>query len=81
MSEPLLFPPAVGAVLTSSDPEPGHWVTVRDGNGDRWRRTDGNYNGGGGANWERVGVDYFEPESWTRVCENGPVTVAEVDDD
>lgn len=73
--------PTVGALLTSHDPEPGHWVTVEDPHGDRWRRTDGNWNGGGGANWEQEDIDYFEPESWTRVCEYGPVRVVEVDDD
>jgi len=69
----------VGAVLTSADPEPGHWVTVETPLGDRWRRTDGNYNGGGAANWEQEDAAGFEPESWTRVCEYGPVTVVEID--
>ena len=25
-------------MLTSHDPEPGHWITVEDPHGDRWRR-------------------------------------------
>ena len=73
-------PPNVGDVLTASDPEPGHWVTVRDANGRLWRRTDDG-DRDGVANWEKTDVDYFEPESWTRVCEAGPVTIMEVGDD
>jgi hypothetical protein len=71
--------PPVGAVLTSNDPEPGHGVAVLDDCGSQWRRTDsGDHDGA--ANWEQVGVDWFEPESWTKVAGNyGPVTVVDVD--
>jgi hypothetical protein len=70
----------VGTVLTSNDPEAGHWVTVRDDCGSRWRRTDGGDHDGA-ANWEKTDVDYFEPESWTKVAGNyGPVTVVEIDE-
>lgn len=68
------------ALLGSNDPEPGRGVTVEDFYGDRWRRTDDGDHGGA-ANWEKVGVDYFEPESWTHVAGNGgPVRIVEVGD-
>lgn len=65
-------------LLTSEDPEPGRGVIVRDGHGHTWRRTDDG-DRDGAANWEKTNVDYFEPESWTRVCEAGPVTVVATD--
>lgn len=72
---------AVGQLLTAECHEPGRGVTVGDAYGRLWRRTDDNHNGGGGANWEQEGVDYFEPESWTFVAGNcGPVRVVEVED-
>lgn len=65
--------------LTSSDPEPGRDVVVEEQDGTRWHRTDGGDHDGA-ANWEKVGVDYFEPESWTKVAGNyGPVRVANGD--
>jgi hypothetical protein len=74
-AEPVL---KVGDLCPGWAREPGHGVTVQDGSGRRWRRTD---DGGhdGAANWEKVDVDWFEPESWTRVCEAGPVTVVTTD--
>ena len=63
-------------LLTSEDPEPGHDVTVQDCHGDKWRRTDGNFNGGGGANWQQEKPEDSDPESWTRVAgDYGPVRI------
>jgi hypothetical protein len=70
----------VGDLCPGWTAEPGHGVTVEDGNGRRWRRTDDDGHDGA-ANWEKVDVDWFEPESWTRVCEAGPVVVTGVDYD
>jgi hypothetical protein len=69
----------VGDLCAGWATEPGLGVTVENRHGVRWRRTD---DGGhdGAANWEKTAVDYFEPESWTRVCEAGPVTVVAIDD-
>jgi len=62
--------------LTSADPEPGRDVVVEETDGTRWHRTDDD-DRDGSANWEKVGVDYFEPETWTHVAGNcGPVRVA-----
>lgn len=57
-----------GIWLTASDPEPPYGSAVREEDGVCWERT-----GGGPAGWERNDRDGFDPESWTRVCENGPV--------
>lgn len=64
--------------LTASDPERGRDVVVEEKDGTRWHRTDdGDHDGA--ANWEKVGVSYFEPESWTKVAGNyGPVRVVSV---
>jgi hypothetical protein len=63
-------------LLTSEDPEPGHDVTVQDCHGDKWRRTDGNFNGGGGANWQQEKPEDSDPESWTRVAgDYGPIRI------
>jgi hypothetical protein len=58
--------------------QPGPGGRVRDGHGRVWVNTAG---AGGyaerGSNWEleeAVARGSFEPESWTRVCEFGPVT-------
>jgi len=65
--------------LTSTDPEPGRDVVVEEADGTRWHRTDDG-DRDGAANWEKVGVDYFEPETWTHVAGNcGPVRVAAAD--
>lgn len=81
LAQPLAGRPgwrAEWTLLTSEDPEPGRGVIVRDGHGHTWRRTDDG-DRDGAANWEKTNVDYFEPESWTRVCEAGPVTVVATD--
>lgn len=54
--------------LDSSGLEPPYGSIVEEGDGTRWVRT-----GDGPAGWEAYGIDHFEPESWTRVCENGAV--------
>lgn len=65
-------PYPVGAVLTSSDPEPCGGHAVRDDSGQIWGRL-GDYEHG--SNWYMYpdGADY---ETWTKVAGNyGPVTV------
>lgn len=77
-------PYPVGAVLTSSDPEPYGGHAVRDDVDRVWTRTN-DYEGP--ANWflsREEHLYYWEsdPETWTHVAGNfGPVTVTEAPQD
>ncbi len=67
----------LGARLFWGDRQPPYGSVVASPDGTRWKRTGDTPN----AAWEQADVDYFEPESWTRVCEAGPVRVVEWGDD
>lgn len=53
---------------------PGPGGRVRDSLGRMWVNT-GFEERQGGSDWELEDAASFEPESWTRVCEFGPLTV------
>ena len=60
--------------LTSSDPQPGWGVIVRDVDGREWENTGGEE--GSWANWQQTDATQPDPETWIKVAGNyGPVTL------
>lgn len=53
--------------------QPGPGGKVRDKHDRAWTRTGDT----GGSDWELDEAAGFEPESWGRVCESGPLAVTD----